>query len=158
MSTAKRLGLKVPSISRVQDMGWPEKIESVELTDAQLAELYTLLKREMEKTAPLHRAMERIKERLLHSYESRPVAERNTLRTDAVQVTYTAPGDTREIVDRDKLLDALSADQLRACAKIDVGMLEHVMRKEDFEKHTKPKRSRRSNVAVKDLGGDPENV
>lgn len=102
-----------------------------------MLEIAIYCKREREKADALTVIEQVMRGRIEAIYADLPEDQRVTRRVQVGMVTYTAPGEKRELIDRDAAIEQLTPEQIRITYKPDLKALETILKKDQLERITK---------------------
>lgn len=120
-----------------------------------LADLAVYIARQKKRVEVLDDLDKAIRAAILAYYEKLQPEARDTVKSDAGMITYTAAGEKRELLDRDEAVKELTVDQIRASYNPDMKALETILPRKVFERLTRVKRTE-AKISVRDTGGEPD--
>ena len=105
------------------------------LTPEAMVEVMIYIKREKAKASELYQIEEAMKAQLAAYYDKTKKDKRESIRaSDVGMCSYSPPGEKVTIKDRDKAVEALTAEQIRISYIPDVKHLETILKKADFDR------------------------
>lgn len=95
------------------------------------------LQRQIELAKALDTCVSVLKGRIKSTYEKLPEDQRDTRRVRVGMATFTDASEKRDIIDRDKVVETLTDEQLRITYKPDIKAMETILKPGDLERLTK---------------------
>ena len=146
-------GMELPTVTVEIDGLICDKLTRIKPPVEAMIEMVIYLNRQKDKLAALSDMDKKLREMIKAHYDTIKPDERETIRSGAGMATYSRPGETTTIADRDAAVEALTDEQIRISYKPDVKALKTILKKAEFDRLTKttPTPSR---ITIKDTKGE----
>jgi len=129
-----------------------KKLSVAPMSVEAMIEVGVYLKRQMDKAAELEDCYKIMGGRIKAIMDKLPPDKRETRRTKVGMATYSDAGEKVEIIDRDKVVETLTAEQLRITYAPNIKAMETILKPGDFQRLTK-RTPTASKVAIKQTKG-----
>lgn len=156
MTTPSVNGLQLPVVTVSNLEVEPDSLSAV-LADLNMSveamiETSIYLKREIEKVTVFDEARKVLAGRIKQAMDNLPEDKRETRRTDVGMATYSEPGESVSLRDRDWTVEHMTDEQLRITYKPDLKAMETILKPEEFNRHVVRKPTP-SKVSIRDTNG-----
>lgn len=146
--------IELPRVSITTDLEALEfHVKIAPMSPEAVIETLIYLQRERDKTEALNGPIAALRERLTAYYAALPAGNRASIRASNVGlVTYTPAGKRSVPLDRDKLVEALTPEQIRISYVPDMKALETILKPEVYRALTKEEPTKEK-VTLRDSNG-----